>query len=96
MKRKELDRRIAAAYQLAGSLLIGCTMPKEARLEAEIVLLDFLSDPETADVKRLIYAAKAFRGIEVRSNTAVITAHSGSVTCNLAGCTTCGPNRSIA
>jgi hypothetical protein len=61
LTRKQLHRRLSEAYQLAAALLL-CDMPKEARLEAEIVLLDFLSDPASATPRRLSYAARAFRG----------------------------------
>lgn len=64
LPRKELHKRLMAAYQLAGRLLlepsIDADMEPGIRTEMVIVLLDFLSDPTNADVDRLTTAARAF------------------------------------
>jgi hypothetical protein len=64
LPRKELHKRLLGAYQLAGRLLMDpLDDPKEVRDEAIIVLLDFLSDPATADVDRLAFAARGFQAL---------------------------------
>lgn len=62
LSKKELLARLDEAYQVAGALLLGPrkAIAKEVRTEMEVVLLDFLSDPTTADRKRLRLAARAF------------------------------------
>ena len=60
LPRKELQKRLFAAYQLAGRLLLAPDDPEDVRSEMVIVLLDFLSDPSTADAERIELASRGF------------------------------------
>jgi len=80
LPRKELHKRLMAAYQLAGRLLIAPDDPADVRSEMEIVLLDFLSDPDTADCDRLELAVRAFHSRTPRIKTTTTGTASGPIT----------------